>query len=592
MPAHALHLVHLGARHENQHDGLLHLAKNLNIHPDVLIGEGTEIAAFGVPGSGKTTLMALLLEQFGECSVPFSVFDLEGDLKSLVPLLPRGVLGTADNCPTVHDMYKGGLQVIFDLDTFGEDRNCAARFISQTVSDLLALTKSLPQGRRVPFLIGLDEAAYWLPQIRTGKDYLLSSQFEALFSAFHTLAIRGRKMGLVPMLFAQRIANLHKDVLSPGTYILMRQTTDTDLKRYMEYISPAAFGDDEMTAKQMRSRIATFKKGQAVVKLTSGKQGLVQFYNRESEHSSHAPKIQAAQNLYRDVPFDPHMQYGAANLEEQAPPPVVSSVPSNMNCKFCGKGLPAEIRGSRSREYCNDACRQANYRANHRGDKEQTLRSLLAENPNSTISQMQLRTGYARSDVERIVACIQADEESETADVTHQDVSRQNNTKAAIADIKRQIFSLLDADPNLSLSALVAATGYAFSTVRRHATEYFAQHPERRGKLRQKSLPSSTIKAQVFEILSSNPTLTPTALATQTGHPVETTQKYRQEYFALHPEKKSEKQTSKLELSMRALLAENPGLTVGQIKYRTGYSQGEIKRMLACIQGETSGGEQ
>jgi hypothetical protein len=550
MPAHALHLVESGARPEKQHDGLLHLAKNLNIHPDVLIGEGTEIAAFGVPGSGKTTLMALLLEQFGKCGIPFAVFDLEGDLGPIVPLLPRGVRGTADNCPTASDMYKGGLQVVFDLDTFGEDRNHAARLIGKTVSSLLALTAALPQGRRVPFLIGLDEAAYWLPQIRTGKDYLLPSEFLALFTAFHTLAIRGRKMGLIPMLFAQRIANLHKDVLSPGTSILMRATTDTDLKRYMEYVSPAAFGDDELTEKEMRARIATFKKGQAVIKLPNGRQGLVQFYNRESEHTSHAPKTEAAQSLYRDLPFHPNRQYGKASFEEEAPSEVkeVRVATEGPNCKYCGKDLPEKSVGKtgKAKEYCNNACKQANYRHLQAGTKSKVPHAEPA------------------------------------APASH--------TRRATLDVKRQVEALLSASPHLTVSHLVAETGGAISTVRRASEEYFARYPERRpGKPRTGQGP--TIKQWVFSLLEADPSLTTTALATKTGHPVDTMQKYRLEHFARHPEKVPPKQPCKLEQAIRALLAENPNYTASQMAHRTNYSSKDVKRVVARIQG-TEGGNQ
>lgn len=87
---------------------------------------------------------------------------------------------------------------------------------------------------------------------------------------------------------------------------------DTDLARYMEYIDASAFGDgSDLTIRQVKARIAKFKEGQGIIKLPSGKQGVVQFYNRESEHPSHAPKTQAAVNAYRDVKIDKGKQYGA-----------------------------------------------------------------------------------------------------------------------------------------------------------------------------------------------------------------------------------------------------------------------------------------
>jgi hypothetical protein len=295
----------------------LHLADNLNIHPDELIGDGNGIVGTGTPGSGKTTLLALLLEQLGWCDIPFIAFDLEGDLRSIVNLLPRGVLATADNCPTIREMYTYGLQVIFDIASWEDDTDSAAFMIAAIVNGLMSYTRSLEQ--RVPFLIGLDEAAYWLPQTFRGRTYLSKERFQDLLSAFHGLAIRGRKLGLVPLLFTQRFANLHKDMLSPGTYFLMRHTVDVDLRRYLEYINATAFGEDDLSIKQIMTRIAAFRPGQAVVKLRNGEQRLVQFRNRQSEHISHAPRTAAAVSLYHDLPFDPNRRYGPFTLEVQLP---------------------------------------------------------------------------------------------------------------------------------------------------------------------------------------------------------------------------------------------------------------------------------
>lgn len=497
MPTHALQVVPPAGKGKET-DGLLHLAKNLNIHPDLLIADGNEIVGTGMPGAGKTTLMALLLEQFGACGLPFSAFDLEGDLRSVVDLLPRGVLGTIDNCPTAQDMYKGGLQVVFDLSTWGDDSNHAARFINQTVRDLLSLMHSLPRHDRVPFLVGLDEAAYWLPQIRRGKNYLESSQFEALFSVFHTLAIRGRKTGLVPMLFTQRFASVHNDVLSPGTYILMRQTTDTDLKRYMEYISSAAFGEDEgeLTEKEMRHRIAAFKKGQAVIKLPSGKQGLVQFHNRQSLHISHAPKTQAATNLYRDVPFDPNTGYGA-------------------------------FQGGPKREEASGTCPQVPpfhgepASSQPRTCKEQVF-ALLESDPSLTVKQI---TAILRRPMSTV-------REHVTAYFTlHPD---QRPGQAPL--LKGQVFAALERDPGLTArqitSKLAGGREHALSTIYEHISAYFDLHPDRRPKQ------APTIKEQVFAALSQGSSLTPKQMAMELGCPVNTIHVYTGEYSTQYPEKK------------------------------------------------------
>ena len=102
-----------------QDDNVLVLADNLRIHPDVLIGNGNGIFASGVQGSGKTGILVRILEQASLFHVPIVCFDREGDLLSAAALMPRGVIGTYDNCPSARDVIRDGLQVIYDLSTWG-----------------------------------------------------------------------------------------------------------------------------------------------------------------------------------------------------------------------------------------------------------------------------------------------------------------------------------------------------------------------------------------------------------------------------------------------------------------------------------------
>src|SRR5216110_1259878 len=521
MPAHALRTVP-PADAPISHDGLLHLAKNFIKHPDILIGDGNSILGTGMPGSGKTTVMALLLEQFGACGIPFATFDLEGDLRSVVDLLPRGVLATAGNCPTAEDMYNGGLQVVFDLASWGEDSNRAAILISRTVNGLLAHMKSLPSHLRVPFLVGLDEAAYWLPQIRKGCNHLSGERLEELFAAFHTLAIRGRKMGLIPMLFTQRFAEVHKDVLAPGTYILMRQTTDTDLKRYMEYIDASAFGEDEddMTRLQMRQHIATFKKGQAIIKQPTGRQRLVQFHNRASLHTSHAPKAQAAANLYRDVPFDPHRRYGSDQTGENADMEVVSS-----DSKL--RVLPT--RGGTSPTL-----------------KEQVY-ALLEKDPTLTATDLVTLT-------HRPLSSVKMDREEYFARHPERRPPPHKRDRGAPPTLKEQVYALLEKDPTLTATAMAKAAARPLGSVHRYRIDYFNQYPERAVD------PEASLKEQVYAMLEKDPTLTATAMASALGCSVSPAQKYRSAYFAIHPERRSWAPPT-LKEQVYAMLEKDPTLT-------------------------------
>src|SRR5882762_2678851 len=103
-----IHAIHPPAIAPASDTDTMILADNLRIHPDVLIGNGNGIFASGVQGSGKTSIMVRILEQAARFHVPMVIFDREGDLCSATGLMPRGVIGTFNNCPTAKDVITGG----------------------------------------------------------------------------------------------------------------------------------------------------------------------------------------------------------------------------------------------------------------------------------------------------------------------------------------------------------------------------------------------------------------------------------------------------------------------------------------------------
>lgn len=280
---------------------LMNLGRDFDLSPDVIHGNG--VAGFGTPGSGKTGILARLLEQASQFSIPIAAFDKEGDLLSAVECFPRGILGTFTNCPTGRDIISQGLQVVYDLKSW-PDSDMAGQAVASIVNQLLTVVSGLPYHERVPALVALDEAAYWLPQRR--GEYLSGTTFSLLHDAFHELATTGRKRGLTPLLFTQKISELEKAVLAPGLFIFGRQTVDTDLKRYMEYLRPPG----DLTEKQFKNRISTLPAGKAIVKLPDGSQRVIVFHERESFHASHTPVTQAAINRYGNMPA-PRTSFGA-----------------------------------------------------------------------------------------------------------------------------------------------------------------------------------------------------------------------------------------------------------------------------------------
>src|SRR5205807_1464883 len=134
--------------------------------------------------------------------------------------------------------------------------------------------------------------------------------YRALAEAFHTLATRGRKRGLVPMLFCQKISEVAKTVLSPGTYFLLKQSVTVDQRRYLEILEKTdtfAF----MSEKATMLYIGSLPPGKAIVKLPNNEQRLVQLYERSSQHISQTPKVSSAMSRYSALSFSPDMRFGA-----------------------------------------------------------------------------------------------------------------------------------------------------------------------------------------------------------------------------------------------------------------------------------------
>jgi hypothetical protein len=415
---------------------MMDLGRGFTLSPDAIIGNG--VACFGAPGSGKTGILVRLLEQAAPLRIPIIAFDKEGDLTSAVSRFPRGVVGTYTNCPLAHDILApdGGLQVVYDLTTWPQIEQ-AGQMIATLVGELLVLTSKLPYHERIPVLVALDEAAYWLPQ-RRGQ-YLTPSTFTALHDAFHTLATAGRKRGLSPLLFTQKISEVSKTVLAPGWYIFLRQTVDTDLKRYMEYLLPTG----DLTARQIKQRLSTFPTGKGVVKMPDGAQKLVTFHERESVHLSHTPSAQAAWSRYGALPaINPDASFGGYGEGEETVSHDASVKPTKRG--RTGRDKPAPTQKTAAERVqaflsvdptlrpvdlvelaeCDQAvasrARKAYFEAHPEkaaiaaqarrpmGKTERRIRELLAENPDYTASQLRRRTNYSGVHVKQVLARIRS----------------------------------------------------------------------------------------------------------------------------------------------------------------------------------------
>jgi DNA helicase HerA-like ATPase len=271
-----------------RHEYALHLATNFQPDVDTILSEG--IACYGIKGSGKTNTAALLAEQVARFYIPMVIFDLENEYSSLLNVLPHGVLADAHRLPSGYDVLERGLQVVINLRSWDSDAAAALAMV-QLIGELRTAAANQAPQDRVPCLLILDEAQYWLPQTKVAHlDKELTAQLRDEFSILST---RGRKLGLTPAYFTQRISEINKSVVSQaGIQILMRQTLDRDINRYFEYLS------SPNTARS-RSTVRAFRRGEAVICFPDGTQLHTVFNPRHTPHVSNSPRAAAALSKFR-----------------------------------------------------------------------------------------------------------------------------------------------------------------------------------------------------------------------------------------------------------------------------------------------------
>jgi len=307
-----------------QSEALITLSPKLQLNVNDIIGQ--QLAAFGMPGFGKTNAAVLTCEQIGQYCVPMAIFDKEGDWLSMAGVLPRGMIATRDNCPTGRDILNRGLQVIYDLSTW-DSLTSAADMIVGVVNELMSWASARPSHERVPCLIVLDEAHTFLPEKRSAT--LPKQTYMDLFDAFQAVGSTGRKRGLTPFFVSPKISELNKGVLYPGLMYFFRATLHTDVARYTEYIHT-----NDLTPQGLKKLISNLPKGKAIVKLPSGGNTSVKFDKRQSEHTSHTPTVLAALNRYAAMPFDANGSYGMDMPEAEQEQPRVHPIDEEwMNMK-------------------------------------------------------------------------------------------------------------------------------------------------------------------------------------------------------------------------------------------------------------------
>lgn len=455
----------------------LHLSPNFQPDIDTVIAEG--VIAFGVKGSGKSNLLALFAEQIGRFLLPQIIFDTEREYQSLLHLLPRGVLATASRCPNGADILHKGLQVIVDLHSWQSDET-AALAMCQLIDELFAATVALAPSERVPCVVHLDEAAYWLPQ--EAVTYLSKETRKMVADGFHKLATRGRKQGLTPFLYTQSISEVTKSAIrQAGVKVLMRQTLDIDLSRYCQYIQGA-------TSKTKKA-IAAFPSGRAIVLLPDGSQHKVQFHQRQSEHVSQTPQAQTALVKFATMQID------------------VAAIPM--------RDLTASLQPEHKSPYQS----RKPAAAPHQPITDQVY-DLLSRNPTLRVVDLMKLAGCSKTTASRARMAFLA---------KHPDLAAQAKPVKGQNLIAERVAALLSVDPSLRPVELRKLAGCSQSAASKARIVYFEQHPDR-------TPVHKTVTERIYELLAENPRLRVIDLWKMVGCDQALAGRARRAYFAAHPE--------------------------------------------------------
>ncbi len=265
---------------------------SLRPHADLVFSH--RLVLLGMPGAGKSNLVAVLVEALGRYEAPLIVFDHKPEYGPLCqfPYLCRPVRLSADTltptnaAATVGRLMQERWQVVLDLSSYASDAE-AAYVMTELIAGVLRYQKARPDTERLPCTFVLDEAHYWLPEheghstirgtkLRTGQMLLSYVQ-----QAFFTLAKVGRSFGMGLIVATQRPADVDKRLISSADWrFLLKALEPTDLKVYRSYGLPDA-----------QAMALDPKRGEAYVIGPDGVRSLVHIRRRSSPDVATSPGL-------------------------------------------------------------------------------------------------------------------------------------------------------------------------------------------------------------------------------------------------------------------------------------------------------------
>jgi len=222
-----------------------HLGPALQPHANEVLSHRIDI--LGIPGSGKSNLVADLVEELADKDAPLILLDQKPEYGKMVDFFPHGIAAGAHNL-TLENAFVFGqqivrdrLQVVVNLQSYGDD-NVAAWVMIKLIKGVLTWQQQFTDEDRVSTTVVLDEAHYWLPEdqslstISRQKDKNGRTLNGCFRQTFFSLISGGRSLGVGTILSTQRPASIAKQAIAIADWrFFLKATDETELKVYRHH---------------------------------------------------------------------------------------------------------------------------------------------------------------------------------------------------------------------------------------------------------------------------------------------------------------------------------------------------------------------
>lgn len=251
------------------------------------------VCILGATGCGKTSAVAVFIEEFCRADLSFTVFDIEGDYVTVAEMPEFGVrefevtrsMSPREIATMAMNNIKGRERWIY---TFNSDVSFEAVefFIWRYSKQVRFGLEKLKKRRHIyaPHILILDEAHMFLKPNR-------ESQFsDPLIREYIQISKRGRKYGCSLLIASQRAVDIIMSILAnmQGRY-LMQVTEPADKKRYRETLSSKM---NERALYDIMYAVPSLRSGEAIYISENNEAYPVRFRRRESLHLSTTPRIE------------------------------------------------------------------------------------------------------------------------------------------------------------------------------------------------------------------------------------------------------------------------------------------------------------